>query len=608
VDKLTGEDVKHWTGKLYPLIGIITVDGKFYRFMGVNESLVRPFIGNATTTEAVQTSVQVMPTQTFYTFTCGAVQLNLVFTAPLLLDDLDLLSTPINYISYSVTPLDNATHNVQVCIGASTLWCVNTEDQEVRIEWNIANNGSISFVRSGTTSQNILGRTGDDVRIDWGYFYLAAMQKSNITVLKDCLGIVDDFGDINSSQNSFVMIGYDDLYSIQYFQNNRRAYWTHDGTVTINQALDKSYANYDAVTQRCQEFDLQLMTDATNAGNKEYAELCAICYRQTIAAHKLITDTDGNLLWFSKENFSNGSIGTVDVTYPSAPLFLIYNTDFVKGMLNPIFYYAESGKWDRDFAPHDTGTYPKANGQTYGGDMPVEESGNILILTTAICLRDGNGDYAKKHWTVLTRWANYLIEQGFDPGDQLCTDDFAGKLAHNANLSIKAIMGIAGYGVLAGLQGQDNVRDEYLNRARQFASDWVDIDRNGDHFQLTFDVKDSWSQKYNLVWDKLWGLNLFPAEVRSIEIAYYVGHQRTYGLPLDNRATYTKSDWINWTACLADNDNDFAALISRVYRYANETKSRIPLSDWHETTNGDSVGFRARSVVGGYFMKLLFAQ
>jgi hypothetical protein len=453
-----------------------------------------------------------------------------------------------------------------------------------------------------------LGRTGDDVRIDWGYFYLAAMQTRNITVLKDCLAIVYDFGQINSTQSSFIMIGYDDLYSIQYFGQNRMGYWKHNGSVTIDDAFKQSHSNYASVTQRCQDFDSQLMADALKAGNKEYAELCAICYRQTIAAHKLVTDTDGNLLWFSKENFSNGSIGTVDVTYPSAPLFLLYNPEFVKGMLNPIFYFSESGRWDKEFAPHDTGTYPKANGQTYGGDMPVEESGNMLILTAAIALREGNADYANRHWAILTQWANYLVQEGFDPGDQLCTDDFAGRLAHNANLSVKAIMGIAGYGVLAGMLGQNDVHDDFINRAKEMASNWVELDRNGNHFKLTFDVTNSWSQKYNLVWDKLWGLNIFPTEVRSIEIAYYLTMQRTYGLPLDNRETYTKSDWINWTACLADNDNDFAALITRVYKYANETKSRIPLSDWHQTTNGDSVGFRARSVVGGYFMRMLFSN
>lgn len=114
-----------------------------------------------------------------------------------------------------------------------------------------------------------------------------------------------------------------------------------------------------------------------------------------IAAHKLFKDADGNLLFFSKENNSNGCINTVDLTYPSAPLFLAYNPELQKGMMTSILNTVPADRWNKPFPAHDIGTYPIANGQVYGGDMPIEEGGNMVVLTAAIAKVEGNADYAK---------------------------------------------------------------------------------------------------------------------------------------------------------------------------------------------------------------------
>ncbi|MDU1889770.1 MAG: DUF4965 domain-containing protein [Dysgonomonas sp.] len=575
---------------------------------------------------AVQKSADVQATQTHYVFDCGGVELNLSFLAPMLMDDLNLMSRPVNYISYDVKSLDGKNHDVQIYFEATPNWALNVPAQGNSGE--AYEKDGLLFLKTGSTNQKVLGKRGDDIRIDWGYFYLSTENKEatygvgnpyelrlafaetgalkNDGASKDNanLAIVQSLGNASTASGK-IMIGYDDIYSIQYFGDNLRGYWNKAGNKTIEQAFVEANKDYATLKTKCAKFDNKLMTDASKVGGKEYAELCALAYRQAISAHKLVESPEGDLLFLSKENNSNGSIGTVDVTYPSAPMFLYYNPELAKGLLNHIFFYSESGKWTKPFPAHDIGTYPWANGQTYGGDMPVEEAGNMLALTAAIAEVEGNAKYAEKHWEVLTTWTDYLVEKGLNPENQLCTDDFAGHFAHNVNLSVKAIMGIASYGYLANKLGKKDVAEKYTGKAREMAQEWVKMADDGDHYRLTFDQPGTWSQKYNLIWDKLLKFNVFPSFVAEKEIAYYLTKQNEYGLPLDSRMNYTKSDWIIWTATLDNNPETFQKFVTPIHKFYNETIIRVPMSDWYNTDSNTNVGFKARSVVGGYYIKML---
>ena len=451
---------------------------------------------------AEQLSCDVLATSSYYTFKCGPVKLNVVFTAPQLIDDLDLLSTPINYISYKVTGLDKKKHDVQLLITTSPELAVNSSSQPTVS--NTLSKGGMKYLKAGTIKQAYCATAADLICQDWGYVYLTQgasnqqlslnseleientfsatgnlpTSKEEVRAFKNvdmpALAFVDNLGSVDkkTSKSNFTLIGYDDVWSIMYLYELRKGYWAHDGKVTIFDAFNKLRNNYNDIMQRCRKLDETIYDDAFKAGGKEYAEICSGAYRQTISAHKLFTDNKGRLLFFSKENNSNGSVNTVDLTYPSAPLFLIYNPELEKGMMTSIFEYAKDGRWTKPFPQHDMGTYPQANGQTYTGDMPVEEGGNMLTLAAEICRIEGNTNYVKPYWDLLKTWADYLAENGQDPVNQLCTDDFAGHWAHNANLSAKAIMGVAAYGILCKLDGRAQDAEKYLATAKKMAEQW----------------------------------------------------------------------------------------------------------------------------------------
>jgi hypothetical protein len=128
---------------------------------------------------------------------------------------------------------------------------------------------------------------------------------------------------------------------------------------------------------------------------------------------------------------------------------------------------------------------------------------------------------------------------------------------------------------------------------------------DGDHYRLTFDRPGTWSQKYNLVWNKLMKMNIFPDSVAAKEIAYYPAKQNKYGLPLDIRENYTKADWIVWTATLAPDKETFELFIRPLHLFMHESTSRVPMTDFYWTDKPLQCGFQARPVVGGFFIKML---
>jgi hypothetical protein len=634
-DKLTDDDTIHWTGKPNRLAGLVRVDGKPFRVMGAEPRRI-PALN--------QTKLTVLPTRTIYEFEGQGVQLKLTFMTADLPQDLDVLSRPVTYLTWEARAMDGNEHAVSCYFDNAAELVVNVPSQAAL--WSLEQVGDLDVVKMGSKDQPILAKKGDDLRIDWGYLYTAAprsesthhtvaslykarMSYANSGSLPELdqrmpravsdetpvAAFTFDLGQVGAQPVSrWLMLAYDDLYSIQYMGRNLRPYWRRNGAEAAD-LLKAAGGDYRGLRERCAVFDDELMEDLRRAGGEQYAQLAALAYRQCFAANKFVADDNRQPLSFCKENFSNGCIATSDVFYPMSPQFLLFGPSLAKSFLVPFMNYANSSHWHFPFAPHDLGTYPQANGQVYGGgerteenQMPVEESGNLLILMAAVAQMEGNPDFAAPYWPLLEKWADYLKAKGFDPENQLCTDDFAGHLAHNVNLSAKAICGLGAFAKLCEMRGDRDQAQEYHKLAKEFAARWIKEANDGDHFRLAFDRPGTWSQKYNLIWDRILGLNLWPADVLRKEMDYYRKVQNRYGLPLDNRETYTKLDWILWTATLTQNREDFGALVQPVLRFLNTTPDRSPMTDWYQTKTARRVGFTARSVVGGVFAQMLYDQ
>ncbi|MBR4170938.1 MAG: DUF4965 domain-containing protein [Kiritimatiellae bacterium] len=590
-DRLTDVETTHWAGARQPISILLEADGKTWRLCGLEPSGVPAL---------PQTSLDVRPTQTIYTFKDGSLSVELRFSTAKLQDDLDVFSRPVTYVTARVS----GTKAWKLVPSISP--ALATNDDKAQMVTNTTTVAGMRTFSVGRAEQNPLSMVGDRVRCNWGYAWLVGP-----SAVKD--------------GESHFILAYDDVKSIRFFGADLPAWWRRNGASFVGM-LEQAEKDYTSILAKLDAFDAEFTADLLKLGGEKYAKIAVLAYRQSFAACKLVADPNGQPFYFSKENGSGGLIGTTDVFYPQMPHLLLTSPALAKATLAPTCIYAASEKWPYPYAPHDLGVYPVAEGQYYGMKkgqavgggtddtfrMPVEECGNMLIALAAVATAEGNAKFAGRWWGEVTKWAEYLSKFGYDPGNQLCTDDFAGHLAHNGNLSVKSIVALACYARLAEMRGERETAAKYATLAKGMVPQWIAAAKGGRHGAAKLVLGpchhpgDTWAQKYNLVWDRILGLNLFPKEVAEQEVAAYRQLLLPYGLPLDSRLNYTKADWTVWCATLTGKREDFEALIAPLYRFVNETPDRIPFTDWYWADTGRFRGFVARSVIGGVFIPALY--
>lgn len=622
-DRLTDRWPSHWTGGNNAMMGLIRIDGKPFRWMGPN-----PGVAGAEAPPVLeQTRLEVTAMRSIYTFQGGGVEFRAEFCSPLMADDLEVLARPVTYLHLSQRSLDGRAHRVEAYVDWSGEWVVENASSRVTAgRHRVAGRETLSL-RSADSKP--LSRSGDWTRLDWGSLVVAGGDDGWIgghhdvrtAFVNGSSPLSDDVNFPRAANDNWPVIaltaqleepatfaiGIDEGFALEWLRRPLRPYWNRDER-GFSAMFTEALTSADEVRKKAAEFDAKIEAMLTKSGGAEYAAIGILAYRQCIAGHGLVQDIDGDVLMFSKENTSNGCMGTVDVTFPAAPFFLLFSPELLKAQVRPILEYASMPRWKFPFAPHDVGTYPLGNGQVYGGgerdetnQMPVEESANMLLMIAAIGRTDPA--FAKPFMGTLAKWAGYLRKEGLDPGEQLCTDDFTGHLARNANLSIKAILALRAYAEICDQTQVSNPGDAAL--AKRWAGEWLKLAGGAPMTRLAFDRPNTWSQKYNLYWDRLLGYDLFPDAIIESELKGYAERAGTFGFPLDNRANFTKTDWLVWSASLAPTQAQFYELIRPLAKFLNETPSRVPFTDWYDVSTGQTQGMHSRTVIGGVFARAL---
>jgi len=352
---------------------------------------------------------------------------------------------------------------------------------------------------------------------------------------------------------------------------------------------------------------------SSNPTSSDYAALVALSVRQALGSLEITVSRGANgtfntddILIFMRD----GLINTIDIIFPAWPAFMYFNPAIGKYLLLPHYEYQAAGYNPNQWAVHDLGSsYPQALGDPNGLSIPIESTGDQLIMALSYTQKSNDTSLISSYSSLLDQWAQYLVANTLTPFNQSSTDAFAGALPNQTNLVVKGIIGIQAAADIWKLLGNDQKSSSYSSTASSYVSQWLNLAYSGDKSHVTLEYGDnqSWGLLYNLYADKLLGTNLFPASVYQTQTNWYKGQEHAYGIPLDSRHTYTKSDWQIWTAAVVTDPTLRNSLIGFVKSYASSGVNSNPFPDWYETQNAQEEVLKARPVVGGH-LALLFVN
>jgi hypothetical protein len=636
------------------MAGIVQIDGISHAFAGApgiapatpGGGHGRPRITRELKRALGQSLLETTPTRSRFYLEGGGIRLIVEFLSPVEPGDLRAQSIPMSYLLLTASSLDGRPHNLQIYMDISGEWAGGSDSRQItwapaRVPaphgglqvWTVQASPPQPFAEHdqlaawGTViwaiprASGLTFQSGRDTSVRGQFVRHGRLTNSNDTSYRaigddrPVFAFSADLGRVSPAPVTVpLFIGGIRTPAVRYLEHDLQPLWTmHFGS--WQELLRFFYTDVAAARRRADTLDAQVTADATAAGGRAYAGLCGIALRQAYGGTELVVSPDGKPWAFLKEISSDGNVSTVDVIYPASPAWLYADPGYLGLLLEPLLAYAELGGWPEPYAMHDLGSaYPNATGHNDGieENMPVEESGNMLIMAAAYLKRQPAtaAGFASVHYRILKRWADYLVSVLPDPGYQNQTDDFAGRIAHSVNLSLKGIIGVAAMGQIAAAAGNAGDHTRYTTLARRYISFWSAHanDPGGQHLDLTYSGSDggdgSWGTLYNGYADRLLGTGLIPAAIAAEQAAWYSRMAHPLGLPLQVPHRYAKTDWEMFIAAWLSDYPIKNELIHRIYSYANTTPSRVAFSDLYNTITGEQVRFQARPVQGGIFALL----
>ncbi|KAL2264443.1 hypothetical protein VTK26DRAFT_8 [Humicola hyalothermophila] len=630
---LPGAWPRFWTGNILGWQGFIAVDGVSYNWMGAAPG----------PPPVQQISLEYTSTKSIFTFDVeGKVTMLVTFLSPVYPDDMVRQSLQFSYVSVKVKSADGSPHRVQVYMDVSGEWASGDLSQVVR--WDSATSGNIVYHKFSRADQEQFAEAHEVA--SWGDWYLVTSQESGVSwhtgqdtavrghfVQNGLLANIQDnnFRPVNDNWPVFALSH--DLGELKKDQVNERVFalgLIQDQAINFagnssqlspvpgfwssyyssdTAAVVAFYEDYQHAVQVSCKLDQRIKTDSEKAGGKDYALITTLAVRQTFGALQY-AGTSSKPYIFLKEISSNSDIQTVDVIFPAFPIFLYLNATLGRYLLDPLFENQESGAYPNKHAEHDLGTFPVAKGYPAGDDepMPLEECGNMIIMTLAYAQRTGDIDYLVAHYPKLSQWAEFLVEDSLIPASQLSTDDFAGALANQTNLAIKGIIGLQAMSRIAQMT---NNTDEFGDIARSYLESWkslaVNFNATPPHTTLSYGDDESHGLLYNIYADKLLGLNFIDQSIFDMQSDFYRTIANEYAVPLDTRHTWTKSDWEMFAAAVAGPETR-DMFISKLAHWVGATSTDRAMTDLFDSVTGgypvEGPTFVARPVTGAMFALL----